>query len=181
VFAQFIEDGIFTNTQVQNAITTGAASSANDTITAYREALEEEGATFDASFLAASIGAAIGASLDFSDAAAAAASKTVNAYEQAFKDDFEISSPSKLMMRLGEEVAAGFLAGADMGQLQLRTPVAAITGSIAGGVSGGGAGVHIELTTINPTQQDQVSDMARMAQQASSIANSYRSIVPNGM
>jgi hypothetical protein len=83
------------------------------------------------------------------------------------------------MMRLGEEVAAGFLQGSQLGEL--RTPVAAITGSIAGGLSGGGAGVHIELTTINPTQQDQVSDTARMAQQASSIANSYRSIVPNGM
>lgn len=105
-----------------------------------------------------------------------------DAYESGLKASLEITSPSRVMMRIAEDAAAGFLQGWEQTDLQLRTPAAGITGSVASTVSGASSGgVHVELHTHNPTVQDEVSDVARMGQIASSIAASYRSVVPNGM
>lgn len=109
------------------------------------------------------------------------------AVESATRGALQMESPSKLMMGLGGEAADSFALGFEQANLTLRLPTVPTggldtTGTMTGATGTAvGGGVNVSLTTINPIQQDEVSDVARMGQIASSIAASYRSVVPNGM
>lgn len=86
-------------------------------------------------------------------------------------------SPPKLFLDAGIESGEAFWSGFNQADLTLRTALPAITGGIASGTTVGGVGgVHVELHSHNPVQVDQVSDHARMAQIAGSVAQTYNQV-----
>lgn len=95
------------------------------------------------------------------------ASKAANSVKQAFG----IASPSKLMMRYGEEVVNGFTKGIDsMGGIGVTTPAlspvsASSSPAMSSGAIGGGGGLHIHgdmnITVPPGTTREQAREISK--------------------
>lgn len=100
--------------------------------------------------------------------------------ESTLNNAIQRRSPPKLFLDAGLESGEAFWQGFNQADLQLKTALPSITGGIATSTTVGGVGgVHVELTTINPIQMDQVSDTARMAQIAGSVAQTFNAVRPS--
>lgn len=116
------------------------------------------------------------------EAIAAQADEIENTILGTMDTAIQRDSPPKLFLDLGEESGDAFWAGFNQADLTLKTATPDLKGSIVtGSPTSGGSGVNVEVNINNPSMNDVVSDTARVAQITSSIAASYRSVVPNGM
>lgn len=95
----------------------------------------------------------------------------------ATNNALEARSPSRVMLDLGESAGDAFWQGFNQADLTLRTAVPSITGSIAAdSIAGGVAGVNVNINLDHASLQDPVSDVARMAQIAGSVAQTFNAV-----
>lgn len=97
----------------------------------------------------------------------------------AVNEAIEAGSPSQLFIRIGENAGNSFWDGFGQAELTLRTPTSQPTGGLVttsgtGQTVGGDVNVNINLD--NARLNDPVSDVARMAQIAGSVAHTYNQV-----